>query len=107
MNRTARLDGNHWVINGRKALIADAESAGVGIVMAKFDDGACVFVAELPDPAITIERVPNTIDGSMPVARLFAARRNLQPWWLPTRRSGRRARTAAPDRPASRRSPPA
>ena len=66
MQTTCRLDGNHWVIDGRKAFITGAEGAGVGIVMAKSEDGACMFVVELPDPAITIERVPNTIDSSMP-----------------------------------------
>jgi len=34
--------------------------------MAKSADGACMFVVDLPDPAIIIERVPNTIDSSMP-----------------------------------------
>lgn len=66
MKTTAKLDGNHWVINGRKAFITGCEGAKVGIVMAKSEDGACMFVVDLPDPAITIERVPNTIDNSMP-----------------------------------------
>lgn len=61
-----RRDGNHWVINGRKAFITGAQGAGVGIVMAKSDEGACMFMVDLPDPAITIVRVPNTIDTSMP-----------------------------------------
>jgi acyl-CoA dehydrogenase len=34
--------------------------------MAKSEDGACMFLVDLPDPAITIERIPNTIDTSMP-----------------------------------------
>jgi acyl-CoA dehydrogenase len=66
MKTTCQPDGNHWVINGRKAFITGAVGAKVGIVMAKSDDGACMFVVELPDPAIVIERVPNTIDNSMP-----------------------------------------
>ncbi len=66
MKTTCRPDGNHWVINGRKAFITGAQGAKVGIVMAKSDDGACMFVVDLPDPAIVIERVPNTIDNSMP-----------------------------------------
>jgi acyl-CoA dehydrogenase len=60
------MDGNHWVINGRKAFITGADGAKVGIVMAKSDAGACMFVVDLPNPAIRIERVPNTIDNSMP-----------------------------------------
>ena len=66
MQTTAKLDGNHWVINGRKAFITGAQGAKVGIVMAKSDDGACMFLVDLPDPAIRIERVLDTIDSSMP-----------------------------------------
>ncbi|MBD3761886.1 acyl-CoA dehydrogenase family protein [Sphingomonadaceae bacterium G21617-S1] len=66
MRTTCRLDGNHWVINGRKAFITGADGAKVGIVMAKSDEGACMFLVDLPDPAIRIERVLETIDSSMP-----------------------------------------
>jgi acyl-CoA dehydrogenase len=66
MQTTCRPDGNHWVINGRKKFITGAEGAKVGIVMAKSDDGACMFVVDLPDPAIRITRVLDTIDSSMP-----------------------------------------
>lgn len=66
MKTTAVQDGNHWVINGRKAFITGADGAKVGIVMAKSADGACMFLVDLPDPAIRIERVLETIDSSMP-----------------------------------------
>lgn len=66
MKTTCHLDGNHWVINGRKAFITGAAGAKVGIVMAKSEDGACMFLVDLPDPAIRIERVLETIDSSMP-----------------------------------------
>lgn len=66
MQTTCHQDGNHWVINGRKAFITGAEGAKVGIVMAKSADGACMFLVDLPDPAIRIERVLETIDSSMP-----------------------------------------
>jgi acyl-CoA dehydrogenase len=66
MKTTCRLDGNHWVINGRKAFITGADGARVGIIMAKAEEGACMFLVDLPDPAIRIEHVPNTIDSSMP-----------------------------------------
>ncbi|HEX2794493.1 MAG TPA: acyl-CoA dehydrogenase [Croceicoccus sp.] len=71
MITTCRKDGNHWVVNGRKAFITGAEGAKVGIVMAKSEDpdsagGACMFLVDLPDPAIRIDEVPNTIDNSMP-----------------------------------------
>lgn len=66
MQTTCRLDGNHWVINGRKSFITGARGAKVGIVMAKSDEGACMFLVELPDPTIRIERILDTIDSSMP-----------------------------------------
>jgi len=71
MQTTARLDGNHWVIDGRKAFITGADGAKVGIVMARTDAGdgklaATMFLVDLPDPAIRIERVLDTIDSSMP-----------------------------------------
>jgi acyl-CoA dehydrogenase len=66
MKTECKLDGNHWVINGRKAFITGALGAKVGIVMAKSEDGACMFLVDLPDPAIRIERVLDTIDSSMP-----------------------------------------
>jgi acyl-CoA dehydrogenase len=66
MRTTCRLDGNHWVINGRKSFITGVEGAKVGIVMAKAEAGACMFLVDLPDPAIRIERLLETIDSSMP-----------------------------------------
>lgn len=71
MQTTCKRDGNHWVINGRKAFITGAEGAQVGIVMAKSmepdsEGGACLFLVDLPDPAIQTERVLETIDSSMP-----------------------------------------
>ena len=66
MQTTARLDGNHWVIEGRKAFITGADGASVGIIMAKTGNGATMFLADLPDPAVRIERVLDTIDSSMP-----------------------------------------
>jgi acyl-CoA dehydrogenase len=59
------LDGDHWVINGRKAFATGARGAQLGIVMAKSTSGACMFIVDLPDPGIRIDRVPNTIDSSM------------------------------------------
>ena len=66
MQTTARPDGNHWVIDGRKTFITGAKGAKVGIVMAKSDEGATMFLIDLPDPAVRIERVLDTIDSSMP-----------------------------------------
>ena len=66
MKTTCEPDGNHWVINGRKSFITGAQGAKVGIVMAKAEEGACMFLIDLPDPAIHIDEIPNTIDSSMP-----------------------------------------
>lgn len=66
MRTTCRRDGDHWVVNGRKAFATGAVGAGLGIVMAKSEAGACMFVIELPDPAIRIERVPRTLDSASP-----------------------------------------
>ncbi|BAI96231.1 putative acyl-CoA dehydrogenase [Sphingobium sp. TA15] len=66
MQTRCYLDGDHWVINGRKAFISGALGARIGIVMAKSDDGACMFMVDLPDPAIEIEHVPHMIDNATP-----------------------------------------
>ncbi|MDX3909551.1 MAG: acyl-CoA dehydrogenase family protein [Sphingobium sp.] len=71
MQTTCRPDGNHWVINGRKAFITGAQGARVGIIMARSEaadgtGGACMFLVDLPDPAIRIDRLLDTIDSSMP-----------------------------------------
>jgi acyl-CoA dehydrogenase len=73
MKTTCRRDGEHWVINGRKAFITGADGAGVGIIMAKADEGACLFLVDLPDPAIRIERVLDTLDSSMPGGHAIVA----------------------------------
>ena len=78
MQTTCHLDGNHWVVNGRKAFITGAAGAKVGIVMAKSEDGACMFLVDLPDPAIRIEHVPNTIDSSMAGGHATIAIENLR-----------------------------
>jgi acyl-CoA dehydrogenase len=78
MQSTAVRDGNHWVVNGRKAFITGAEGAMVGIVMAKSSEGACLFLVDLPNPAIRIERVLDTIDSSMPGGHAVVAIENLR-----------------------------
>jgi acyl-CoA dehydrogenase len=78
MLTTCHLDGNHWVINGRKAFITGAQGAKVGIVMAKSEDGACLFLVDLPDPAVRIERLLDTIDSSMPGGHAVVTIENLR-----------------------------
>ncbi|CAN5437882.1 acyl-CoA dehydrogenase family protein [soil metagenome] len=82
MKTRAVLDGNHWVINGRKAFITGAKGAKVGIVMANSGTAdkmaATMFLVDLPDPAIRIERVMDTIDSSMPGGHSVIAIDNLR-----------------------------
>lgn len=66
---TARLDGNTWVIDGEKWLITGAEGAAFAIIMAKVvggeaDGRATMFLADMSDDAIKIERTLDTIDSS-------------------------------------------
>ena len=78
MRTTCHQDGNHWVVNGRKAFITGAKGAQVGIVMAKSTEGACMFLVDLPDPAIRIERIPNTLDSSTPGGHAVVAINDLR-----------------------------
>lgn len=78
MKTEAVPDGDHWLVNGRKAFITGAEGAGIGIVMAKAVEGACLFLVELPDAAVRIERVLDTIDSSMPGGHSLVAIENLR-----------------------------
>jgi len=78
LKTTCVKDGNHWVINGRKAFITGADGARVGIVMAKAEEGASMFLVDLPDPAIRIERLLDTIDSSMPGGHAVVRIENLR-----------------------------
>lgn len=63
----AKPDGNGFVINGRKWLITGAEGAAFAIIMARTGDGpgdATMFLAKLPNPAVKISRVLDTMDSS-------------------------------------------
>lgn len=75
---TATREGDYWVLNGRKAFITGADGADVGIVMAKAPEGATMFLVDLPDPAVRIERLLDTIDGSMPGGHAVVAIENLR-----------------------------
>jgi acyl-CoA dehydrogenase len=82
MKTTARLDGNHWLINGRKAFITGFDGAEVGIVMANSGTpekvAATMFLVDLPNPSIRIERVLDTIDSSMPGGHAVLSIENLR-----------------------------
>jgi len=70
LKTTAERRGGGWIVNGRKAFITGAMGASVGIVMARTGSAettrSTMFLVELPNPAIRIERVLDTIDSSMP-----------------------------------------
>src|ERR1700712_854589 len=83
LKTSARRDGDHWVIDGTKAFITGAEGAAVGIVMARSNADeandkandkdnnkvtvkATMFLVDLPNPAIRLKRILDTIDSSMP-----------------------------------------
>lgn len=82
MRTSATRDGDHWVINGRKAFITGAQGAKVGIIMARSPEGASMFLVNLPPAfemgAIRIERVLDTIDSSMPGGHAVVAIDNLR-----------------------------
>jgi acyl-CoA dehydrogenase len=70
MKTTATRIGGEWVLNGRKAFITGFKGATIGIIMANSGNAekmaATLFLVDLPNPAIRIERVLDTIDSSMP-----------------------------------------
>jgi acyl-CoA dehydrogenase len=83
LKTTAMPDGDGWRINGRKAFITGAVGASVGIVMARTDSGdgkvaATMFLVDLPDPAVRVERVMETIDSSMPGGHSIIALEDLR-----------------------------
>jgi acyl-CoA dehydrogenase len=78
MLTTAVPDGNHWVVNGRKAFITGLAGAAIGIIMAKSAEGATMFLVDLPMDGIRIERVLDTIDSSMPGGHAIVALDNVR-----------------------------
>ncbi len=66
MKTTAVQDGNHWVIDGAKTFITGADGASWAIIMARTGHGATMFLAPMNSPGISIERVLDTIDRTMP-----------------------------------------
>jgi len=72
LKTTARADGDHYVINGRKWLITGAPGAALNIVMARtvdaggVDVGATMFLVPIDAPGFEIVRVLDTIDAVSP-----------------------------------------
>jgi len=60
---TATKDGSGYRINGRKWFITGAEGASYVIIMAKMEDGAAtMFLADMEQPGITLERSMEAMD---------------------------------------------
>lgn len=78
MLTTARQDGGSWIINGRKAFITGAAGASVGIVMAKTEAGATLFLVDLPAEGVRLERQLKTLDSSMPGGHWIVTLDNLR-----------------------------
>lgn len=62
----ARPDGDHWIIDGRKSFATGAQGAAFAIVMARTGESATMFLVEMDSPGITVERLLDTIDATMP-----------------------------------------
>jgi acyl-CoA dehydrogenase len=73
LKTSARAEGDGWVISGRKAFATGFDGAGMAIIMARTGEGATMFLVALPNPALRIERVPRTIDSSMPGGHAIVA----------------------------------
>ena len=63
---TARLEGDHWVIDGRKWLISGAVGATFAIIMARTGDQATMFLTDMKAAGVALERVLDTLDQSIP-----------------------------------------
>ena len=66
MKTVCRPVAGGWRINGRKAFITGAVGAAVGIVMAQGETGPCMFLIDLPQASVRVERLLDTLDSSMP-----------------------------------------
>lgn len=66
LRTTARRDGDHWLISGRKWFSTGALGAQIAIIMARTGDHASMFLADMKSPGIVIERVLDTLDEIMP-----------------------------------------
>jgi acyl-CoA dehydrogenase len=64
MQTTAVRDGDDYVITGRKWFITGATGAGFAIIMARMEDGtASMFLADMDQPAIVVERQIDALDS--------------------------------------------
>ena len=66
LRTTATFDGGSWRISGVKTFATGAQGAGFAIVMARTPDGATMFLMPMNAKGVTITRILDTIDSSMP-----------------------------------------
>jgi alkylation response protein AidB-like acyl-CoA dehydrogenase len=67
LQTTAMRDGADYVINGTKWFITGAEGAGFAIIMARLEDGsATMFLANMDQPGIIVERLMDSLDSCFP-----------------------------------------
>lgn len=62
----ARPDGDGWIVDGLKWFITGADGARFGIVMARTEGGATMFLTDMDAPGITVERGLDTLGDVMP-----------------------------------------
>jgi acyl-CoA dehydrogenase len=55
---TAKRDGDHYVLSGRKMWITNAERADYGVVYARTDTGISAFIVETSRPGVSTSRIP-------------------------------------------------
>lgn len=64
LSTTAVRDGDDYLVNGLKWFITGAEGASFAIIMARMEDGsATMFLADMQQPAIRIERLMDSLDS--------------------------------------------
>ncbi|WP_420467597.1 acyl-CoA dehydrogenase family protein [Panacagrimonas sp.] len=64
MQTVAVRDGDDYLISGTKWLITGAEGASFAIIMARMEDGsATMFLADMKQPAIRLERLMDSLDA--------------------------------------------
>lgn len=64
LQTTATVDGDGYRINGTKWFITGADGAAFAIIMAKMEDGsATMFLADMDQPAIRLERSMESLDS--------------------------------------------
>jgi alkylation response protein AidB-like acyl-CoA dehydrogenase len=66
---TARADGDHVILTGRKRQVVDGHSAGVLIVTARDAAGVALYAIPGDAPGVTRRRLP-TMDATRPLAEL-------------------------------------